>query len=85
MGLMESMASHVPVVSTPVGMGPDLIEEGVTGWLAPVEPDAIATAALAALDRPAPERGPEGSARTGVCPATGRWWPTHTGRRSISR
>ena len=55
MGLMESMASHVPVVSTPVGMGPDLIEEGVTGWLAPVEPDAIATAALAALDRSAPE------------------------------
>lgn len=56
MGLMESMASHVPVVSTPVGMGPDLIEEGVTGWLAPVDHEAIASAALQALERPEPEK-----------------------------
>lgn len=33
MGLMESMASAVPVVSTRVGMGPDLIIDGVTGGL----------------------------------------------------
>ncbi|MEG3618588.1 glycosyltransferase family 4 protein [Magnetovibrio sp. PR-2] len=33
MGLMESMSSHVPVVSTNVGMAPDLIEDGVTGGL----------------------------------------------------
>ncbi len=33
MGLMESMASAVPVVSTRVGMGPDLIVDGVTGGL----------------------------------------------------
>ncbi|MDG1143883.1 MAG: glycosyltransferase family 4 protein [Burkholderiales bacterium] len=34
MGLMESMASAVPVVSTPVGMAPDLIDDGRTGALA---------------------------------------------------
>jgi glycosyltransferase involved in cell wall biosynthesis len=33
MGLMESMASAVPVITTPVGMGPDLIIDGVTGGL----------------------------------------------------
>lgn len=33
MGLMESMASGVPVVSTRVGMAPDLIEDGQTGNL----------------------------------------------------
>lgn len=33
MGLMESMASAVPVISTPVGMAPDLINDGVTGGL----------------------------------------------------
>lgn len=36
MGLMESMASGVPVVSTRVGMAPDLIADGVTGRLAEV-------------------------------------------------
>lgn len=33
MGLMESMASAVPVVSTKVGMAPDLLIDGVTGGL----------------------------------------------------
>jgi glycosyltransferase involved in cell wall biosynthesis len=33
MGLMEGMACGVPVVSTRVGMGPDLIVDGVTGGL----------------------------------------------------
>ena len=51
MALMESMASNVPVVSTPVGMAPDLIEDGVTGWLAPVDAAAIADAALTVLAR----------------------------------
>jgi glycosyltransferase involved in cell wall biosynthesis len=34
MGLMESMASGVPVVATPVGMAPDLIVDGISGGLA---------------------------------------------------
>jgi glycosyltransferase involved in cell wall biosynthesis len=33
MGLMESMASGVPVVATPVGMAPDLIIDGISGGL----------------------------------------------------
>ena len=33
MGLMESMAAGVPVVSTPVGMGTDLIKDGFSGGL----------------------------------------------------
>jgi glycosyltransferase involved in cell wall biosynthesis len=33
MGLMEGMASGVPVVSTAVGMAPDLIVDGMTGAL----------------------------------------------------
>jgi glycosyltransferase involved in cell wall biosynthesis len=37
MALMESMASGVPVVSTRVGMAPDLIEDGVSGALVDVE------------------------------------------------
>ena len=34
MGLMESMSSGVAVVSTPVGMAPDLIIDGLNGGLA---------------------------------------------------
>ncbi len=39
MGLMESMASGVPIVSTRVGMAPDLIADGRTGGL--VESDDV--------------------------------------------
>lgn len=55
MALMESMASGVPVVSTTVGMSPDLIIHGVTGGLAESEDaPALAGAALRLLsiDRP---------------------------------
>lgn len=55
MALMESMASGVPVVSTAVGMAPDLIINGVTGGLAESEDaPALAGAALRLLsiDRP---------------------------------
>lgn len=55
MALMESMASHVPVVSTPVGMAPDLIEDGITGWLAAIDAGAIADTALAVLARTDPQ------------------------------
>jgi glycosyltransferase involved in cell wall biosynthesis len=57
MALMESMSSHVPVVSTRVGMAPDLITDGVTGALVEVgDVEAIAARAqdlLALPDRAA--------------------------------
>jgi glycosyltransferase involved in cell wall biosynthesis len=37
MALIESMASHVPVISTRVGMAPDLIQDGISGALVDVE------------------------------------------------
>lgn len=46
MGLMESMASGVPVISAAVGMAPDLIVDGMSGGLVKVE-DAEATASKA--------------------------------------
>ena len=51
MGLMESMSTHVPVVSTNVGMAPDLIEDGLTGGLdLSITPEGLAAKARAILD-----------------------------------
>jgi len=51
MGLMESMSTHVPVVSTNVGMAPDLIEDGVTGGLdLTITPEGLAAKAREILD-----------------------------------
>jgi glycosyltransferase involved in cell wall biosynthesis len=53
MGLMESMASGVPVVSTRVGMAPDLILDQTTGGLArPEDAEDIADKALGLLSLP---------------------------------
>ncbi|MDI1345181.1 MAG: glycosyltransferase family 4 protein [Pseudolabrys sp.] len=53
MALMESMSSHVPVVSTRVGMAPDLIADGVTGALVEVgDVEAIAKRAHDLLSLP---------------------------------
>lgn len=53
MALMESMASGVPVVSTRVGMSPDLITDGVTGGLVDGEDmDRLAARALELLALP---------------------------------
>ena len=50
MGLIESMASGVPVVSTPVGMGPDLIKNKVNGHVTgQFTGDALASAAKSIL------------------------------------
>lgn len=35
--IMESMASGVPILSTRVGMAPDIIENGINGWMAEME------------------------------------------------
>jgi len=51
MGLMESMSTHVPVVSTYVGMAPDLITDGVTGGLVrSLSPQDLAAKILQILD-----------------------------------
>lgn len=46
-GVIESMASGVPIISTSVGMAPDLIMSGVSGYL--VEPGDAAGLAQALL------------------------------------
>lgn len=46
-GVLEAMASGVPVVSTQVGQAAELIHDGLNGRLVPVdEPDALADALL---------------------------------------
>jgi glycosyltransferase involved in cell wall biosynthesis len=47
MALIEGMASGVPVVSTAVGMAPDLVRNGITGGL--VEPEDIEEFCAASL------------------------------------
>lgn len=53
MGLMEAMSSGVPVISTAVGMAPDLIQPGVTGELVESEDiDGFANGAARVLALP---------------------------------
>ncbi len=50
-GVLESMATNVPVVSSRVGMAPDLITHAVSGFLAgPSDSAALATAVLEAAN-----------------------------------
>lgn len=51
MGLMESMATGVPVVSTKVGMALDLLEDGLNGALVDIDDvDAIAEKSLKLIE-----------------------------------
>jgi glycosyltransferase involved in cell wall biosynthesis len=46
--VLEAMASGVPLVTTRVGQAPDLVDDGVNGWLVDVEDaDGLATRAIA--------------------------------------
>lgn len=50
---IEAMAAGVPVVATRVGGLPDVVQEGVTGYLVPPrDPDALAGAIAAVLQDP---------------------------------
>lgn len=70
MALMESMSSHVPVVSTRVGMAPDLITDGVTGALVEVgDVEAIARRAHALLALPNRAAALKAAAREAVMAA----------------
>ena len=49
LAMLEAMAAGLPIVSTAVGGSPELIEDGVSGWLCPpAEPDSLADAMMQA-------------------------------------
>ncbi len=51
--LLESMASGVPVIATTVGGNPEVVENGVTGLLAPpADPETLAQAMCLLIERP---------------------------------
>ena len=52
--LLEAFAMHKPVVSTPVGRVPDLVEDGKNGFLVPIDnSEAMAKKILYLLENPA--------------------------------
>lgn len=48
--LIEAMACGLPVISTPVGIAPDLVKEGVNGWITDWISDKMAETMLRALN-----------------------------------
>jgi len=49
--VLESMASGVPLITTPVGMAPEVVQDGVNGRLCPApDPEVIAAVAASLLD-----------------------------------
>ncbi len=66
LSVMEYMEAGKPVVATSVGGVPDLVEEGVTGFLVePQDPDGLAAAVAKLIEQPerAAEMGAAGRAR----------------------
>ena len=73
--LIEAMAAGVPVVSTNVGGVADVVDDGVNGWLAPMDDDAaLARHVLAVLADPAQARsmGQRGRAKVAATYDAGR-------------
>lgn len=68
--LIEAMAAGRPVVATRVGGVPDLVEDGVTGWLVPPgDPEALAEAMAALLADPDRRQAMGQAGRKRVIPA----------------
>ena len=52
--IMEAMAAAVPVISTPIAGVPEMVTDGVTGWLVPPrDPAALAARLAECLENPA--------------------------------
>ena len=65
--VLEAMASGLPVVATPVGGTPELVRDGETGYLVPVDdPEALAGAISSVLADPAKARDMGRRGRTTV-------------------
>ena len=54
--VLEAMAVGLPVVAAPVGAVPEIVVDGVTGWLVKPTPDAVADCLDAALRDPGRSR-----------------------------
>ena len=72
-GVLESLASGIPLVSTRVGQAPDIVEQGVTGLLVDVEDaDGLAEAVVRIHDEAELTRA---LARNGRAAAEGYAYP----------
>ena len=49
--MIEALATGTPVIATPAGAAPEIVDTGVTGYLAPVEELAVLLPKAADLDR----------------------------------
>jgi sugar transferase (PEP-CTERM/EpsH1 system associated) len=65
--ILEAMACRLPVVATAVGGNPDLVEDGVTGWLAPSrDAAALADRIVRLLEDPARARAMGAAGRSRI-------------------
>lgn len=75
--ILESLAAGIPVIASRVGGNPELVQEGVTGWLVPADDvDAWREAMLALKHTSADRRGEMGErGRTFI--QSSRTWKAH--------